>query len=102
MIQDRTLVKIADNSGGIIGRVFKILGGSKRRYAAGAQMEREEVRGTVLERDYGDLVGLDALCYRLLYQRRYLVPLRERVACGKDFGRTACPPESLQGYVAAG
>ncbi len=33
MIQDRTLVKIADNSGGIVGRVFKILGGSKRRYA---------------------------------------------------------------------
>ena len=33
MIQDRSLVKIADNSGGIIGRVFKILGGSKRRYA---------------------------------------------------------------------
>ncbi|OGG74086.1 50S ribosomal protein L14 [Candidatus Kaiserbacteria bacterium RIFCSPLOWO2_01_FULL_54_20] len=33
MLQDRTLVKIADNSGGIIGRVFKILGGSKRRYA---------------------------------------------------------------------
>ena len=33
MIQDRSLVKIADNSGGTIGRVFKILGGSKRRYA---------------------------------------------------------------------
>lgn len=33
MIQDRTLVKIADNSGGIIGRVFKILGSSKKRYA---------------------------------------------------------------------
>ena len=33
MLQDRTLVKIADNSGGIIGRVFKILGGSKKRYA---------------------------------------------------------------------
>ena len=33
MLQDRSLVKIADNSGGIIGRVFKILGGSKRRYA---------------------------------------------------------------------
>lgn len=33
MIQDRTLVKIADNSGGTIGRVFKILGGSKKRYA---------------------------------------------------------------------
>jgi large subunit ribosomal protein L14 len=33
MLQDRTLVKIADNSGGTIGRVFKILGGSKKRYA---------------------------------------------------------------------
>src|SRR3989338_1828503 len=33
MIQPRTLVKIADNSGGQIGRVFKVLGGSRRRYA---------------------------------------------------------------------
>ena len=33
MLQDRTLVKIADNSGGIIGRVFKVLGSSKKRYA---------------------------------------------------------------------
>lgn len=33
MIQPRSLVKIADNSGGIIGRVFKVLGGTRRRYA---------------------------------------------------------------------
>lgn len=33
MIQDRSLVQIADNSGGKIGRVFKIPGGSKKRYA---------------------------------------------------------------------
>ena len=33
MIQPQTIVKIADNSGGKIGRVFKILGGSRRRYA---------------------------------------------------------------------
>ena len=33
MIQPETLVKITDNSGGKVGRVFKILGGSKRRYA---------------------------------------------------------------------
>lgn len=33
MIQPQTIVKITDNSGGKIGRVFKILGGSKRRYA---------------------------------------------------------------------
>ncbi len=33
MIQPRSIVKIADNSGGQIGRVFKVLGGSKRRSA---------------------------------------------------------------------
>lgn len=33
MIQDKTIVKIADNTGAKIGRVFKILGSSKRRYA---------------------------------------------------------------------
>ena len=33
MIQPQTIVKITDNCGGKIGRVFKILGGSKRRYA---------------------------------------------------------------------
>lgn len=33
MIQPRSIVKIADNSGGQIGRIFKVLGGSKRRYA---------------------------------------------------------------------
>jgi large subunit ribosomal protein L14 len=33
MIQPRSIVNIADNSGAVIGRVFKVLGGSKRRYA---------------------------------------------------------------------
>ncbi len=33
MLHDRSLVKIADNSGGQIGRIFKVLGGSKKRYA---------------------------------------------------------------------
>ncbi len=33
MLQDRSIVAVADNSGGKIARVFKILGGSKRRYA---------------------------------------------------------------------
>src|SRR3989344_6110983 len=33
MIQDRSLVTIADNTGAKIGRIFKILGGSKKRYA---------------------------------------------------------------------
>jgi large subunit ribosomal protein L14 len=34
MIQAGTNVKITDNSGGKLGRVFKVLGGSKRRYAS--------------------------------------------------------------------
>ena len=33
MIQPRTLVKIADNAGGTLGAVFKVLGSSKKRYA---------------------------------------------------------------------
>jgi large subunit ribosomal protein L14 len=33
MIQDGTNVIITDNAGGTEGRVFKVLGGSKRRYA---------------------------------------------------------------------
>jgi large subunit ribosomal protein L14 len=34
MIQDRSLVTIADNSGATIGRIFKIPGSSKKRYAS--------------------------------------------------------------------
>lgn len=33
MIQPRSLVKIADNAGGTLGAVFKVLGSSKKRYA---------------------------------------------------------------------
>lgn len=33
MIQPQTLVKVTDNSGAKIGRVFKVLGDSKKRYA---------------------------------------------------------------------
>ncbi len=33
MIQPRSIVKITDNAGGKVGQVFKVLGGSKRRYA---------------------------------------------------------------------
>lgn len=33
MIQPRSIVKITDNTGAKIGRIFKVLGGSRRRYA---------------------------------------------------------------------
>lgn len=34
MLQDKSLVIVADNSGAKIARVFKVPGGSKRRYAS--------------------------------------------------------------------
>jgi len=33
MLQPQSIVTVADNSGGKIARVFKVLGGSRRRYA---------------------------------------------------------------------
>lgn len=33
MIQPRTILKVADNTGAKVIQVFKVLGGSKRRYA---------------------------------------------------------------------
>lgn len=33
MLQPRSIVKIADNTGAKVGRIFKVLGGSKKRYA---------------------------------------------------------------------
>ena len=33
MLQPQTIVNIADNSGAKIGRIFKVLGSSKKRYA---------------------------------------------------------------------
>ena len=33
MLQPQSIVKVADNSGAKIARIFKVLGGSKRRYA---------------------------------------------------------------------
>ena len=33
MLQEQSIVKIADNTGAKIGRVFRVLGGSRKRYA---------------------------------------------------------------------
>lgn len=34
MLQDGSMVKITDNAGGKVGKIFKVLGGSRRRYAS--------------------------------------------------------------------
>jgi large subunit ribosomal protein L14 len=63
MIQDKTLVNIADNTGAKIGRVFKVLGSSKKRYAELGDMvvfsvQKAEPRKSVKKKDvlYGIIV----------------------------------------------
>ncbi len=56
MLQPRAIVKIADNSGGKIGRIFKVLGGSKKRYAEIGEIvvlsvQKAEPRKTVKKKD---------------------------------------------------
>lgn len=56
MIQPRSIVTIADNSGAKIGRIFKVLGSSKKRYARLGEMvvlsvQKAEPRKTVKKKD---------------------------------------------------
>ena len=56
MIQARSIVKIADNTGGKIGRVFKVLGASKKRYASIGELvvlsiQKAEPRKTTKKKD---------------------------------------------------
>jgi large subunit ribosomal protein L14 len=56
MIQDRTIVQIADNSGAKIGRIFKVLGSSKKRWAQIGEIvilsvQKAEPRKTVKKKD---------------------------------------------------
>ena len=62
MIQDRSIIKIADNSGAKIGRVFKVLGSSKKRWATIGQVvifsvQKAEPRKQVKKKDI--LYGFD-------------------------------------------
>ena len=63
MIQDKTLVTIADNSGAKIGRIFKVLGSSKKFIAqlgdkVVLSIQKAEPRKTVKKKDvaYGVVV----------------------------------------------
>ncbi len=56
MIQPRSIVKIADNSGAKIGRIFKVLGSSKKRYAELGEIvvisvQKAEPRKTIKKKD---------------------------------------------------
>ena len=63
MIQPQTIVRVADNSGAKIARVFKVLGGSKKRYArigdiVVASVQTAEPRKQIKKKDvvYGVVV----------------------------------------------
>lgn len=56
MVQPRSIVQIADNSGAKIGRVFKVLGSSKKRYATLGEIvvlsvQKAEPRKSVKKKD---------------------------------------------------
>ena len=56
MIQPRSIVKIADNSGAKIGRIFKVLGASHKRYAEVGEVvvlsvQKAEPRKTIKKKD---------------------------------------------------
>src|SRR3989344_2788778 len=56
MVQPRSIVQIADNSGAKIGRVFKVLGSSKKRYASIGELvvlsvQKAEPRKQVKKKD---------------------------------------------------
>lgn len=63
MVQPRSIVQIADNSGAKLGRVFKVLGSSKKRYASIGELvvlsvQKAEPRKQVKKKDvlYGVVV----------------------------------------------
>jgi len=71
MIQPRSIVEIADNTGAKIGRVFKVLGGSKKRFAkigdiVVLSVQKAEPRKAVKKKDilYGVVVRSRALTRR--------------------------------------
>ena len=56
MLQPRSIVQIADNSGAKLGRVFKVLGSSKKRYASIGELvvlsvQKAEPRKQVKKKD---------------------------------------------------
>ena len=72
MIQDRSIVQIADNSGAKIGRIFKVLGSSKKRWAQIGEIvmlsvQKAEPRKAVKKKD---------VLYAVVVRQRQ--PLRRR------------------------
>ena len=84
MIQARSIVKIADNTGGKIGRVFKVLGSSKKRYARIGELvvlsvQKAEPRKTTKKKD---------VLYAIVVRQR--APFRRKDGSYIRFDENAC------------
>ncbi|HEY9582829.1 MAG TPA: 50S ribosomal protein L14 [Candidatus Paceibacterota bacterium] len=100
MIQPRSIVKIADNTGAKIGRIFKVLGGSKRRYACIGDLvvlsvqtaeprkavKKKEVSRAVVVRQKANLRRADGSYIRFDENAVVLVDLKNEPKGGRVFG----------------
>lgn len=99
MIQPQSIVKIADNSGAKIGRVFKVLGSSKKRYASIGELvvisiQKAEPRKATKKKD---------VCYAVVVRQR--APFRRKDGSYLRFDENAVvivmkdKPEPVAGRV---
>ncbi|HEY4493587.1 MAG TPA: 50S ribosomal protein L14 [Candidatus Paceibacterota bacterium] len=100
MIQPRAIVKIADNTGAKIGRIFKVLGGSRRRYACIGDLvvlsvqtaeprkmaKKKEVHRAVVVRQRANLRRADGSYIRFDENAVVLVDLKNEPKGGRVFG----------------
>src|SRR3989344_1351699 len=100
MIQPRTLLNVADNTGAKIIRVFKVLGGSKRRYARigdiivasvqiaepGKAVKKKEVVRAVIVRQHAPFRRKDGSYIRFDDNAAVLVDAKREPRGGRIFG----------------
>ena len=100
MIQERSILKVADNSGARIVRCFRILGGTRRRYAeigdiiiASVQeaeprkaVKKKEIVKVVIVRQRKPLRRSDGSCIRFSENAAVLVDEKKEPKATRIFG----------------
>jgi large subunit ribosomal protein L14 len=100
MIQPRAIVKVADNTGAKIGRIFKVLGGSKKRYARIGDLvvlsvqtaeprkavKKKEVSRAVVVRQKANFRRLDGSYIRFDENAVVLIDAKNEPKGGRIFG----------------
>ncbi len=100
MIQPRAIVTVADNTGAKIGRIFKVLGGSKKRYARIGDLvvlsvqtaeprkavKKKEVSRAVVVRQKANFRRLDGYYIRFDENAVVLIDAKNEPKGGRVFG----------------